>query len=156
MNIEEKIKTLLANFLEEEFFLVGLEYRDKRPKTKLLVWVDGDQGISIDTCAEISRYLSDEIENQNLITSSFVLEVSSPGVDAPLKLLRQYTKNIGRKLKIITKDGKEEIGILTAIEPEAIIIEKKTRNKNPKPEEKQSYTIALTDIQEAKVMVSFN
>lgn len=156
MNIEEKIKTLLANFLEEEFFLVGLEYRDKGPKTKLLVWVDGDQGISIDTCAEISRYLSDEIENQNLITSSFVLEVSSPGVDAPLKLLRQYTKNIGRKLKIITKDGKEEIGILTAIEPEALIIEKKTRNKNPKPEEKQSYTIALTDIQEAKVMVSFN
>lgn len=156
MKIEDKIKELLEGFLKSEYFLLGLEYRDKGPRAKLLVWVDGDQGISIDACADISRFLSEEIEKLDLIPSSYVLEVSSPGVDSPLKLPRQYAQHKGRKLKVLKKDGKEEIGILLEIEPEAIILEKIPRNKVQKTEEKQSLTIALTEIQEAKVLVSFN
>ena len=155
MNIEEKVKALLADFLEDEFFVVDVEYKDKGPRAKLLVWMDGDKGISIDMCAKISRFLSNEIETQDLISSSFVLEVSSPGVDTPLKLWRQYLKNQGRKLQIKTLDGNDLTGVLLEVNQEALIIEPQQKKK-VKTEDKNRYTIALAEIKEAKVLVSFN
>jgi ribosome maturation factor RimP len=99
--IKEKIKSLLTPILDQhQAFLTDLVVRNERGGKLLQVFVDTDVGVIIEQCAEISRELAGEIDRENVIETSYRLEVSSPGIDKPLKLLRQYRKNIGRRFKV--------------------------------------------------------
>ena len=99
--IKEKIKSLLPPVLDQyQAFLIDIAVRNERGGKLLQVFLDTDIGVTIDQCAEISRSLASEIDRENFIETSYRLEVSSPGIDKPLTLLRQYRKNVGRRFKV--------------------------------------------------------
>ncbi len=94
-----------AGFVSGRSSGVGLE-----KKNKVLVLIDGDEGVNIDHCAQISRKISAELEEKEVMDGAYRLEVSSPGVEFPLKYQRQFPKHIGRKVKVSQNDGAEKIG----------------------------------------------
>lgn len=100
--IGQKLEDLIPPVLETaKAFLVGTRVRVERGSTILQVFVDTDTGITIDQCALISRELSGLLEMQKEFTTiPYLIEVSSPGLDQPLKLLRQYRKNVGRRFHV--------------------------------------------------------
>lgn len=130
-------------------FLVDITVSDSKIRKKIVIFVDTELGIQIDECSNISRELGEVIEDQ--ISTAFTLEVSSPGADAPLRFEKQYSKHIGRTLKVTTT--KEE-----SLEGELI---EKTDNKiiiQPKKKKKETFEpieIPFEEIKEAKVVISF-
>ena len=94
--IKGYIESLLAE--EKEIFLVDMIQKGTGSTAKLIVLLDGDQGVTIDQCASISRQTSHFIDEESDLTEPLTLEVSSAGLDHPLKLIRQYFKNIGNAL----------------------------------------------------------
>jgi len=119
--------------------------------------MDGDQGVSIDACAEISRQLSAFIEEEELMTGSFILEVSSPGLDLPLKLHRQYHKNIGRKIKVLTQDDKTLKGTLKEVSEQQIVMLEEVRTKGGRKnkDNPKEITIPFDEIRKTNVLASF-
>lgn len=136
----------------ERQFLVDAKISDSKIRRKITVLIDTDSGIGIDECTKVSRELGAKLEE--LIEDAYILEVSSPGLDTPLKLKRQYSKNSGKKLKVITDLGIEYIGELKNVDESGIVIlpEKKKKDKT-RPEEVR---LAFDNIKEARVQVSFN
>jgi len=96
---------------EMEIFLVDLLFRNVNGTDHLEIYVDTDRGVTIEACARLSRKLSEEVEGlpelQDLLPNRLRLDVSSPGLSRPLKLERQYRKNIGRLLRVKYKDANE-------------------------------------------------
>src|SRR5690606_5171543 len=88
------------------------------------ILIDGDEGISIEKCSEISRQISRRIDEElGEDTAAFTMEVSSPGADRPLKLERQYPKHIGRSLRFVDSEGKTREGVLTGVKNGEIILQ---------------------------------
>lgn len=101
MEIAEEIRKIAEDkVVEPSQFIVDVIVSSRVGPPKVTVIVDGDNGINIDDCATISRQLSKTLDESLLLTESYMLEVSTPGLDQPLKLKRQYKKNIGRKLRV--------------------------------------------------------
>jgi len=89
-------------------YLVDVIVRGERGETVLQILADTDSGISIGTCATISREIAAEIEQRSLIETRYRLEVSSPGLDKPLRLLRQYQTNKDRQVRVRWVDAEGE------------------------------------------------
>lgn len=143
---ELKIRELLAPILEvQNLFLVDLVIKGNEGNQKLIVLVDGDDGLTIDQCGSVSRELGLRIEEEELVDSKYTLEVSSPGLDFPLKLERQYTKNIGRELTVDLIGGEKVEGVLTSTSSESIKIMEKTKERD----------IPFENIKQSKVKISF-
>ncbi len=105
--IREKIKEMLIPIAEASgAFAVDIAVRNERGGKLVQAFVDTDKGITIEVCAEISRELARRLDQTHLIQTSYRLEVSSPGIDKPIRLLRQYQKNVGRRFKV-TYQGAE-------------------------------------------------
>ena len=86
--------------------LAGSTMAKIRPTNNIKVFLDADLGISIDKCVSYNRALYKEIVESGIFPDGdFSLEVSSPGLEEPLKLRRQYQKNIGRNVEVMLKDG---------------------------------------------------
>ena len=153
MGLEEEIKNIASRKLTDpaQFIVEVVVSARKRPK-KLLVIIDGDQGVSIDDCATLSRELSKELDESTLVDESYTLEVSTPGLDQPLKLKRQYVKNIGRRLKVKIAEKIEE-GKLDAVNDEGITLISETGTGKKK--ETTSININFAQIEKAFVLVSF-
>jgi ribosome maturation factor RimP len=152
MDIEKKIHQILNSIIDEHNFVVEVIYKDKKPKSKLSVYLDGDKGVSIDICAEVSRQLSEELDTLDLINGEFDLEVSSPGADKPLIHQRQFTQHINRTLSVTSLDGQTQEGILKENNQENITLEV---IKNKKSKVAETLTIPHAQIKEAKVLISF-
>ena len=129
-----------------ELFLVDLTVTGVSGKQLVLVLIDSESGLPIEMCSLISRKLLSKIEEKELIEGTFNLEVSSPGIDKPISLPRQYKKNIGRKLEVETLDGEIFEGELKKIEEQTIALYLKERVE----------TIFLDKIKKAKVLISFS
>ncbi len=128
-----KIKELAAGLLSADpsIFLVRVHIR---PINNISVYVDGDQGVTIDKCVKLNRALYKQIVEQGVCPDGeFALEVSSPGVDEPLLMERQYTKNIGRVVEVTDNEGKLIEGKLLGITAEGIEIEEE-KGKGKKKE----------------------
>lgn len=153
MNIEKRVKALVEENIADKpnLFLVDVKMHSNG---KLVILVDGDNGIGIDECVAISRHVGFHLEEENVIEKAYNLEVSSPGVDAPLTFLRQYVKNVGRNLAIKMADGTKREGKLSALAEDAIIIEEKIKEKGKKAELIES-VIPINQITETKVLISF-
>ncbi|PYF75928.1 ribosome assembly cofactor RimP [Pedobacter nutrimenti] len=153
MQVEKRVKELVEEKIADrpELFLVEVKML---PNNKLIIHVDGDQGISIQDCAAISRHVGFHLEEENAIEKAYNLEVSSPGVGEPLKLKRQYDKNIGRELSIKLSSGEKKEGKLLAVSENGITIEEKQKEKGKKVQLVESH-IGLEDITELKVLISF-
>ncbi|MBK0401604.1 ribosome maturation factor [Adhaeribacter sp. BT258] len=139
---------------ESDLFLVGVTVSESPIKPKVTVMADGDQGISIDQCASISRRLAKRIEEQQGEEFSYVLEVTSPGIDYPLTSPRQFQRNVGRKLKLKMADGAEKIGILNEVSENAILLTEESKGKNKKLAAEPT-NIPLADIVKANIVISF-
>ncbi len=153
MLTSEQISEIVKGLLEpEKHFLVDLKVSASRIRNKITVLIDTDAGIGIDECGRISRELADILEEN--IDEAYTLEVSSPGLDTPLKISRQYLKNFGRKLKVTMTDGNTLVGkLITANETVIVIQPEKKKKEKTMPEE---ITLAFDNIKEARVQVSFN
>jgi ribosome maturation factor RimP len=123
-------------------------------KNNIKVFLDGDNGIAIGQCASVNRKLYKFIEeNEFFVNNDFSLEVSSPGVDEPLLLHRQYKKNIGRSVEVILKDGVKKEGTLLDATPENISLEV-TIGKGKKAETTIE-TLAIDSIKSTIVQIKF-
>lgn len=155
MNLKEQIIGLLAPLLEDDkYFIVEIQVSPSKIRQKVTVLIDSDEGISIDECAEISRKLGDLIEEQGILPNAYTLEVSSPGVDYPLAMPRQFRKNIGRTLKVILPEGIEKKGQLLSASEEGFVLleELKKKKKDQVPNE---LSFAYADIVRVEVQIKF-
>jgi len=153
MNIEKRVRELVEEKIADkpDLFLVDVKMHSNG---RLIVLLDGDNGIGIDDCVAVSRHVGFHLEEENVIETAYNLEVSSPGIDFPLSSPRQYAKNIGRTLGIKTTDGAKREGVLSALTEDAIVIEEKIKEKGKKAETVESI-IPLDKITETKVLISF-
>lgn len=150
-NIQQIAEGLLSN---DSFFIVEVTAVMKRKPGKILVVLDGDQGVSIEDCADLSRKLSEALDAQPEIGDNYLLEVTTPGLDQPLKLHRQFKKNIGRVLKVkLKEENKPAEGTLSLVTDQTITLSQKS-GKGKKAEEKD-LTIPFESIDKAFVTVSF-
>ena len=134
MDLVSEIRNLVGQNLPPDKFVVEVLVSGKKIPKRVLVIIDGDQGVNIDDCADLSRVLSKELDEHNYFgDDSYLLEVSTPGLDHPLKLKRQYYKNTGRKVEVLLKDGVKAEGVLKEVSESGIKIEE-TRGKNKKKE----------------------
>jgi ribosome maturation factor RimP len=147
--VEQLVDQLLA--AEPQYFLVRVHVR---PINNISVYVDGDAGVTIEKCVQLNRALYKEIVEQGICKDGeFALEVSSPGVDEPLKLFRQYVKNIGRSLEVKTAEGKAIEGKLLQADEKGIEVEE-VKGKGKKQEVIKHYLL-FDDIQTAIVKIVF-
>jgi ribosome maturation factor RimP len=152
MDLSEEIRNLAGSKLAPGQFIVDVIISAKKGPKKVLVIVDGDHGFNIDDCAELSRYVSKALDDGGQIDDNYLLEVSTPGVDHPLKLKRQYIKNIGRGLKVKLQEKTVE-GKLAEVLEEKIILTQEIGSGKKK--ETQNIEIPFADIDKAFVLVSF-
>ena len=154
--LEEIIEKLLKS--DPGFFLVEVKILQGND---IRVFIDADQGIAIDKLVRYNRSLYKEIDESGLFPgSNFSLEVSSPGLEEPLKLHRQYLKNIGRYAEVIKNDGlKIEGKLLSASEMEIVLEEDKRRNQlKPKAGKKSEpvlHVIPVEMIKTTKIQIKF-
>jgi len=151
---KEQVAELLERALEKRKDLFLLDFTVGSDHGIKIV-LDGDQGISLSDCMEISRAIEHNLDRE---TTDFSLEVTSAGATAPLELPRQFNKNVGRILAVKTAEDEIE-GKLTEVSEQGITLVWKTRE--PKPVGKGKHTvekkqeIAFSDIERAKVVLKF-
>lgn len=147
--IERMVNALLED--QPQYFLV--ETRIK-PTNNVKIYLDGDQGITIEKCISINRALYKQLEESGLFPADdFSLEVSSPGLDEPLKLHRQFLKNIGRPVEVLLKDGRKIEGRMIEVTDAGLVIEE-TRGKNKKKEVLR-HELSFDNIKSTKLQVVF-
>jgi ribosome maturation factor RimP len=153
MQVENRVKELIEEKISDrpELFLVEIRML---PNNKLIIHVDGDEGISIQDCAAISRHVGFHLEEENVIEQAYNLEVSSPGVGEPLKLKRQYYKNVGRLLSVKLADGSLKEGKLLSVTDSEITIEESIKEKGKKAALAET-VLSFDNIVETKVLISF-
>lgn len=153
MEITGHIQKLAEEHLKNDSqFIVEVVASLKKKPNKLIVIVDGDQGVTIDDCADLSRALSAALDEANLMPDPYHLEVSTPGLDHPLKLVRQYHKNKGRQVKVKTVSGVHQ-GKLIEVTDQAITVEEVSGTGKKK--EVKEVMIPFSEIDKTFVMVSF-
>lgn len=109
MDLAGEIRGLVEQNLSPDKFVVEVLLSGNKIPKRVLIIIDGDQGVTIDDCAELSRFLSKQFDERNYFgDDNYLLEVSTPGLDHPLKLKRQYYKNTGRNLKVVGKEKTNE------------------------------------------------
>ena len=154
------VNALLAD--DQRYFLVEIRIK---PTNNIKIFLDGDAGITIEKCIAINRALYKQIEGSGLFPNDdFSLEVSSPGLDEPLKLYRQYTKNVGRFVEVLQTDGQIIEGKLIEANEQAVTLEddpghhtdKGWQGQNKKKvKELIRHTINFDQIKSTKVQIKF-
>ena len=152
--LQDKVENLLKEAFQENnsLFLIDLNVSKDN---KISVVIDGDNGVSVNDCIAVSRKVEHNLDRDE---EDFSLEVSSAGVSEPLHLERQYRKNLGRKLQVITNNEKIE-ATLTEVDQNGIKLNWKARE--PKPVGKGKHTVQkevvlpYSEITSAKVMITF-
>ncbi|MBC9911026.1 ribosome maturation factor [Chitinophaga varians] len=145
--IRDLAEGLLTN--DPDNFLVDIRIK---PTNNVKLFIDGDKGIPVDKLVSFNRKLYALLETSELFPDNdFSLEVSSPGLDEPLKLHRQYLKNIGRKVEVTLLDGAVKEGTLLAVTDDSITIEETIGKKK---ETKQT-ELTLNEIKHTKVCIVF-
>ena len=136
---------------DADMFLVEIKIK---PTNNIKVFIDSDSGLPIERCIKVNRALYKQMEELAMFPDGdFSLEVSSPGLDEPLKLFRQYKKNIGSNVEIITKEGQQKEGKLIEVTEDGIIVEE-TKGKNKK-KEVINHTFLFDHIKTTKIKAVF-
>lgn len=147
IRILELVKTKLEG---SDKFLVDLHISGDN---RINVSIDGDNGITIDDCIELSRFIESNLDRNE---EDFELNVASAGLDSPLKLRRQYVKNIGRCINVTTIDGEKTEGTLLEVSEGQIVVEPDNRRRKKKePADDENVTIPFDQIKVAKIVVKF-
>ncbi|MFN2394235.1 MAG: ribosome assembly cofactor RimP [Bacteroidales bacterium] len=144
--VEEHLK-------DSDLFLVEVKVSGRN---KIMVFLDGDEGVPISRCAEISRYIESQFDRD---VEDFELEVSSVGVDTPLILPRQFKKNVGRDIVFNNAEGKKIKATLLEADDTGFLAEKeiskKKKKKQQEEDEEPRQRYSYNDVSDVKVQVSF-
>ena len=147
--LEQKINTLLE--AAPSHFLIEVRIK---PTNNIKVFIDADEGIILSTLIQYNRKLYKIVEESGLFPlDDFSLEVSSPGLDEPLKKRRQYKKNLGRYVHITKNDGAVIEGKLMEADDDGVIIE--TETGRGKKKETKTETVLFTDIKTTRIQIKF-
>lgn len=155
MNLKERVVELLNEALNQrsDLFLIELKITDDG---KILVTLDGDNGVNLQDCIDISRAIEHNLDREEF---DFALEVASAGASSPMTLPRQYKKNIGRKLKVKTIAGDVIEAEITDANEENITLEWKAREPKKIGKGKETVdkevVLPFVEIKEATVIISF-
>lgn len=154
--IEQRVRQLadekLAEINRPDLFLVDVKVN--ATGNRITILLDGDKGAGIDDCAAVSRYVGFKLEEENAIENAYNLEVSTPGIDTPLLLVRQYVKNIGRQVSVKMEDGGKKEGKLLSVNDQGITIEESVKEKGKKAQPVET-AVPMEQIKEIKVVISF-
>ncbi|MBN1117911.1 MAG: ribosome assembly cofactor RimP [Bacteroidales bacterium] len=150
----EKIQALIEDKLSEgDYFIVSL---DVSSSNKIKLVVDSVKGITIEECVAFSRAIEHNLDREE---EDFELEVTSPGLDHPLKVKDQYIKNVGRELDVLTTDNTKIKGLLQEVKETAIIVKEETKVKVEGKKKKQLQVIEreinFQDINKAFIVIKF-
>jgi len=126
-DIKEKITELASSVAAQYAFeIVGVELAGSSKKLLIRIFIDKENGVTLDDCREFSRSLSALLDVEDPVPTAYVLEVSSPGLDRPLKALKDFQRSIGKLVRIITRSKIDEqnvfTGRLTSLEGENITL----------------------------------
>jgi len=150
----EQIKKLTDEKLEGTTnFIVDISIK---PGNKIIILLDNDNGVSIGDCVAMSRHVEFSLDRE---TEDFELNVMSPGLTEPLKILRQYEKYIDKDIDVVTKENKKLTGKLLSANNEGIVLETQTKEKVEGKKTKQltinNVPLTFNQIKETKVVISF-
>ena len=155
--MEEKLLELLElKFKEDGFddlFFVDMSFNDAN--NKLEIFLDSDSQLTISQCARINRYLQSHIDEEGWLGEKYTLDVSSPGIRKPIKLKRQYKKNVGRGIELKLENGDKREGTLIAVNDDMLTLEEKVRAEGKKKKIAVQNEIAIADITKAVIKISF-
>lgn len=153
--LKERVAELVQNGLAENESLFLIDFTIQA-NNHIVVIIDGDNGVTVTDCIGVSRAIEHNLDREE---EDFSIDVMSAGATAPIRHIRQYKKNVGRKMEVVVQDEKIE-GVLHSVTDNAIVLHWKARE--PKPIGKGKVTvnkeaeIAISAIVEAKVMITFN
>ena len=125
---ESKTETLIQPLIDDNHFeLVDVEWVKEGANWYLRVYIDKEGGITVDDCELVSRAFEETLDKEDYISENYIFEVSSPGLDRPLKKEKDFIRNIGKDVEVklykaINKE-KEFVGILTAYDDETVTLE---------------------------------
>ncbi len=151
---KELVNQIVTDYLgERDFFLVDLNIsRDNR----IVMEIDSDNPVSIDDCVALSNYIDTKLDREQ---EDYELEVSSAGLSSPFKVDRQYVKNIGKELEIITKDGMKYQGVLKAYHADNLELSTmqkvKLEGAKRKTTVEEIITIEKNNIKTTKLIIRF-
>ena len=147
--LEQKVRAMIDD--EPGIFLVEIRIK---PTNNVKVFLDADTGMSLDKLIHYNRKLYRDLEESVFFPGNdFSLEVSSPGLDEPLRLHRQYLKNVGRPVEVIRLDGVKNEGKLVNVSDTDIVIEEE-KGKGKKKELVQ-HTVPFSEIKATRVQIKF-
>ncbi len=146
----DKIQALVLPLISDtDMFITNIRIK---PVNNIKLFLESDSGFSIEKSILVNKKLYPVLESSGLFPGGdFSLEVSSPGVDEPLVLVRQYIKNTGRKLCVTLADGTEKTGLLKVVSDDQITLEVKL----PKQKEPVTMEIPFTNIKQSIVQIIF-
>jgi len=148
---EEHIIKLVKDHLKgSDQFLVSVKIK---PGNRIFVFIDSDTSVCIDDCVQLNRFLESQLDRE---IEDFELKISSSGLDQPIILLRQYKKNIGKQIEVVTHDGSKKKGLLLKADDKMIemeIFDKTSKSKTINTG--NMVAISLNDIKETKQVISF-
>ncbi len=143
------VEHLLEGILSgKDIFLVGVKVDNNN---KIHVFIDTQEGISIDQCVGVSRELEEKLDREK---EDFALEVSSPGLDSPFRVIEQYQKNVGRKITLVRTDGEKLEGMLKKIMESGIVLEM-ARGKKGQPKDPELKELSFAEIKSARASIQF-
>ncbi|MDR0546090.1 MAG: ribosome assembly cofactor RimP [Dysgonamonadaceae bacterium] len=112
-----KVKEIVeAYFPVSDLYLTDIQVE---PGNRIVVEIDSDTAVSIDDCVALTRFIESQL---NRDAEDYELEVGSAGISQTFKVLRQYKKNIGREIEVLSKAGKKQTGILESAGEEQFVI----------------------------------
>ena len=135
-----------------EYYLVDIH---ATPTGTITIFVDGITNITIEKCAQISRHVEHFLESNGLVGEKYILEVSSPGMDSPLRVPQQYDKAIGKEVEILLLNGEKIICTLIGYDDSSLSVEKKVQGKTKKDIVVESLVLERKDIKTTKKYFSF-
>lgn len=145
----EKLRELADPIVEERgAYIVDLNVRGERSSKVVELFIDSEEGITVDDCSVVSREFSTVLDTHDVIKGRYRLDVSSPDLNRPLKHIRQYKKNIGRKIKLTYSEDSVVVncnGTLASIDEEKVVI----------TNERKNIAVPLNDIIEAFIVPQF-
>jgi ribosome maturation factor RimP len=157
MLVEQLEEVLRQKFSEadwQDYFLIELSIS---PNKLVEIVVDTDEGIRFEQCQKLSRWVENWLDTEGVLGEEYTLEVTSPGVSRPFKFPRQYPRNIGRTLEVVTTEGGKIEGLLTAADAIAITLTFETVRKEGKKKIKEMETVVVPfeQIKSALVVIKF-
>jgi len=151
--LQDQIRQLIEeHFTGSDKFIVEI----KVSKSRIAIFIDSESGIRIEDCIELNRFLQQQFETTEVL-EHHELEVSSPGMDMPLRVLQQYRKRLGKEVSVLTSDGVKHQGILRSASDEGILLEETVtvKHNNKKEKLKKEVKFAFPEIKETKVIFQF-